>query len=140
MNQKRFRRLYREEGMAVRKPSGRKRALGMRSPIALPSRANDRWSLDFVSDSFTDGRRFRVLQADFPEMDTRASCKRMLAAYALSNGSKGECHYTQLISRLPHYARWFSLAPSTDMRTKPKPHREKIPQRSSRQCYQNLQS
>ena len=61
MNQKRFRRLYREEGLAVRKRSGRKRALGMRAPIALPSRANERWSLDFVSDSFTDGRRFRVL-------------------------------------------------------------------------------
>lgn len=61
MNQKRFRRLYREEGLAVRKRGSRKRALGMRAPIALPSRANERWSLDFVSDSFTDGRRFRVL-------------------------------------------------------------------------------
>ncbi len=61
MNQKRLRRLYREEGVAVRKRGGRKRALGMRAPIALPSRPNERWSLDFVSDSFTDGRRFRVL-------------------------------------------------------------------------------
>ena len=26
-----------------------------------PRRANERWSLDFVSDAFTDGRRFRVL-------------------------------------------------------------------------------
>jgi len=61
MNQKRFRRLYREEGLAVRKRGGRKRALGLRAPIALPSRPNERWSLDFVSDSFTDGRRFRIL-------------------------------------------------------------------------------
>jgi len=61
MNQKRFRRLYREEGLAVRKRGGRKRALGIRAPIALPSGANERWSLDFVSDSFTDGRRFRIL-------------------------------------------------------------------------------
>lgn len=29
--------------------------------MALPSRASERWSLDFVSDAFTDGRRFRVL-------------------------------------------------------------------------------
>ena len=29
--------------------------------VALPSRPNERWSLDFVSDAFTDGRRFRVL-------------------------------------------------------------------------------
>jgi putative transposase len=61
MNQKRFRRLYREEGLQVRKRGGRKRALGTRAPLALPSGPNERWSLDFASDSFTDGRRFRVL-------------------------------------------------------------------------------
>ncbi len=61
MNQKRFRRLYREENLQVRKRGGRKRALGLRAPLALPSRPNERWSLDFVSDTFTDGRRFRVL-------------------------------------------------------------------------------
>ena len=61
MNQKRFRRLYREEGLQVRKRGGRKRALGGRAPLALPSGPNERWSLDFASDSFTNGRRFRVL-------------------------------------------------------------------------------
>jgi putative transposase len=61
MNLKRFRRLYREEGLVVRKRGGRKRALGTRAPIELPSGPNIRWSLDFVSDSFTDGRRFRIL-------------------------------------------------------------------------------
>lgn len=60
-NQKRFRRRYREEGLAVRKRGGRKRALGERAPMALPQPPNERWSLDFVSDSFTDGRRFRML-------------------------------------------------------------------------------
>ena len=29
--------------------------------MVLPDRINERWSLDFVSDAFTDGRRFRVL-------------------------------------------------------------------------------
>jgi putative transposase len=61
MNQKRFRRLYREEGLQVRKRSGRKRALGLRAAQVLPSGPNERWSLDFVSDSFTSGRRFRIL-------------------------------------------------------------------------------
>jgi len=61
MNQKKLRRLYREEKLQVRKRGGRKRALGTRKPMVLPSRANERWSLDFVSDAFTDGRRFRVL-------------------------------------------------------------------------------
>lgn len=61
MNQKKLRRLYREEGLQVRKRGGRKRALGTRRPMVLPSKPNERWSLDFVSDAFTDGRRFRVL-------------------------------------------------------------------------------
>lgn len=61
MNQKKLRRLYREEKLQVRKRGGRKRALGTRRPIGVPNGANERWSLDFVSDAFTDGRRFRVL-------------------------------------------------------------------------------
>jgi putative transposase len=61
MNQKKLRRLYREEKLQVRKRGGRKRALGTRRPMPLPSRVNERWSLDFVSDAFTDGRRFRIL-------------------------------------------------------------------------------
>lgn len=61
MNQKKLRRLYREEKLQVRKRGGRKRALGTRKPMVLPNGINERWSLDFVSDAFTDGRRFRVL-------------------------------------------------------------------------------
>lgn len=61
MNMKKLRRLYREEKLQVRRRGGRKRALGTRRPIIVPDRANARWSLDFVSDAFTDGRRFRVL-------------------------------------------------------------------------------
>ena len=61
MNQKKLRRLYREEKLQVRKRGGRKRALGTRRPMLIPDCLNERWSLDFVSDAFTDGRRFRVL-------------------------------------------------------------------------------
>lgn len=61
LNHKRLFRLYREERLGVRKRSGRKRALGTRSPMTLPEAANQRWSLDFVSDSLSSGRRFRVL-------------------------------------------------------------------------------
>jgi putative transposase len=61
MNLKKLRRLYGEEKLQVRKRGGRKRALGTRRPMLVPERPNQRWSLDFVSDSFTDGRRFRVL-------------------------------------------------------------------------------
>lgn len=61
INLKKLRRLYREERLQVRRRGGRKRALGTRSPMLLPAGPNHRWSLDFMSDAFTDGRRFRVL-------------------------------------------------------------------------------
>ncbi len=61
VNLKRIYRLYREEGLTVRRRGGRKRALGTRAPMAIPQGPNQRWSLDFVSDALADGRRFRVL-------------------------------------------------------------------------------
>jgi len=54
-------RLYREEGLGVRKRKGRKRAIGVRAPILVEAKPNARWSLDFVHDQMANGRRFRVL-------------------------------------------------------------------------------
>jgi putative transposase len=59
-NHKKLLRIYREEGLKVRRRSGRKRALGTRAPMTVPQRPNQRWSLDFVSDAFVCGRRFRA--------------------------------------------------------------------------------
>lgn len=61
VNWKKLYRIYREEGLSVRKRGGRKRAVGTRAPMAIPQGPNQRWSLDFVSDSLSDGRRFRIL-------------------------------------------------------------------------------
>jgi putative transposase len=61
VNHKRLFRFYREERLTVRRRGGRKRAIGTRAPMTIPMRPNDRWSLDFVSDQLTDGRRFRIL-------------------------------------------------------------------------------
>ena len=61
MNHKKLYRLYREERLMVRRRRGRKRALGTRTPMMVPSAINQRWSLDFVSDTLSDGRRFRIL-------------------------------------------------------------------------------
>jgi putative transposase len=60
-NHKKLLRIHREEGLKVRRRGGRKRASGTRAPIALPEGPNQRWSLDFVSDSLICGRRFRIL-------------------------------------------------------------------------------
>lgn len=54
-------RLYREEGLTLRKPRLRRRAIGTRAPILMERRANSRWSLDFVLDQFAGGLRFRIL-------------------------------------------------------------------------------
>lgn len=54
-------RLYREEGLAVRKRRSRRRAVGTRAPILVQAKPNARWSLDFVHDQFACGRHFRVL-------------------------------------------------------------------------------
>ena len=60
VNHKKLFRLYREERLAVRRHGGRKRAIGTRAPMLVPLAPNDRWSMDFVADQFTDGRRFRI--------------------------------------------------------------------------------
>ena len=61
INHKKLYRIYREERLMVRRRRGRKRALGTRAPMTLPSAINQRWSLDFVADTLSDGRRFRIL-------------------------------------------------------------------------------
>jgi putative transposase len=61
VNKKRVQRLYREERLTVRRRGGRKRAIGTRRPLEVPLVPNQRWSLDFIHDQLTDGRRFRIL-------------------------------------------------------------------------------
>lgn len=61
MNHKKLRRIYSEEKLQVKRRRGRKRARGTRVPMPVPMGSNQRWSLDFVSDVFGAGRRFRIL-------------------------------------------------------------------------------
>lgn len=44
----------------MKRRRGRKRATGVRAPIDTPSKPNERWSLDFLSDVFEPGRRYRI--------------------------------------------------------------------------------
>ena len=61
MNKKKLHRLYREEGLTVRRRRGRKRATGTRAPMAPTDGPNQRWRLDFVADALSWGRPFRIL-------------------------------------------------------------------------------
>jgi putative transposase len=50
INRKKTQRLYREEGLAVRRRGSRRRAVGTRAPAPVLALPNQRWSLDFVHD------------------------------------------------------------------------------------------
>jgi putative transposase len=81
INHKKLFRLYREERLAVRRRGGRERAIGTRAPMAVPMAPNDRWSLDFVSDQLTDGRRFHILTV---VDDCTRECLALVADTSLS--------------------------------------------------------
>lgn len=60
VNHKRVYRLYRERGLAVRRRRRKRIGPVIRTMLPPPSRPNERWSMDFVSDATWAGRRFRV--------------------------------------------------------------------------------
>jgi putative transposase len=60
VNRKLVQRVYREEGLQVRRRA-RKRVAVPRVPLASPTRPNELWGMDFVSDALGNGRRFRAL-------------------------------------------------------------------------------
>jgi putative transposase len=61
VNHKRVYRLYRLQGLSLRLKTRKKRISGIRVALAPPKAPNERWSMDFMSDSLHDGRRFRAL-------------------------------------------------------------------------------
>jgi len=61
INHKRTERIYREEGLALRRKRRRKGAAGNRIIMPAPKRPNQKWSMDFVTDSIATGRRIRAL-------------------------------------------------------------------------------
>ncbi len=61
VNHKRVYRLYREEGLLVRRRKRKRIGAAERRPLPLPTRTNERWSMDFVADALSDGHRFRSL-------------------------------------------------------------------------------
>lgn len=61
VNHKRGERLYREEGLAVRRRARKSLTPILRGRPAQPERANEQWALDFLQDALASGRRLRVL-------------------------------------------------------------------------------
>jgi len=88
-------RLYREEGLTVRKRRSRRRAVGTRAPILVEAKPNARWSIDFVHDQFACGRRFRVLNI---VDDVTRECLAAIADTSIS-GRRVARELTELIGR-----------------------------------------
>lgn len=61
VNHKRVYRLYVGEGLKLRKRRRRSRARVERVPPSLPTRADERYSMDFMRDTLADGPVFRTL-------------------------------------------------------------------------------
>ncbi len=61
VNRKRFLRLYRREGLMVKRRGRKRRAAVARVPLAAAVKINQRWSMDFTRDTLSCGRVFRTL-------------------------------------------------------------------------------
>ena len=61
VNHKRVYRLYKNANLAVRRRKKVKRPPNERVPLQIARKVNDVWSMDFVSDSLSNGRRIKCL-------------------------------------------------------------------------------
>lgn len=95
VNRKRVLRVYRDAGLRVRRRR-RKRVSVARIPATVPARPNERWSMDFMSDTLGDGRTFRI----FTLVDDCArSSPGLLADFSL-----GADRITRFLNDLPRPA------------------------------------
>ena len=128
-------RLYREEGLAVRKRRARRKAIGTRVPILVEAKVNARWSLDFIHDQLACGRRFRILNIvdDVTReclaaiADTSISGLRVARELTILIGRRGKPgiivsdHGTELTSNAilawtkGHRVEWHYIAPGRPM-------------------------
>ena len=97
VNHKRTERLYHEEGLALRKKRRRKGATGIRVVMIPPEKRNERWSMDFVTDSIVNGRHFRALvivddysrECPAIEVDTSLGGRRVVSVLEKLAESRG---------------------------------------------------
>ncbi len=105
VNHKRVYRLYSQAQLAVRKRKKIRRAASERVPLTVPSRVNEVWIMDFVSDSLANGRRIKSLTvAD----DFTHECVDIAVDFGISGQ-----YVTQLLDRAAMF-RGYPAAVRTD--------------------------
>lgn len=60
-NHKRIERVYRMLGLNKRVPKRKRLPARVKEPLMVPKRPNECWSMDFMHDNLTNGRKFRVI-------------------------------------------------------------------------------
>ena len=97
VNHKRTERIYREEGLSLRKRKRKKTTAMTRVILPAAERPNERWSMDFVTDSIVTGRRIRALvivddySREYPaiEVDTSLGGRRVVQVLERIAESRG---------------------------------------------------
>jgi putative transposase len=108
-NHKRVYRIYRSANLQVRKRLKRRVALGRGAPAPTVPRANERWSLDFVHGTLSNGRRIRALNVvdDFTrealaiEVDTSLCGSRVARVLHRIAAERGSCPKTVVMDNGP---------------------------------------
>jgi putative transposase len=85
-NHKRIYRVYTSMKLNIRRRAKKRLPERVKQPLSVPTAPNQVWSIDFMADSLTDGRRFRLLNIidDFNreslaiEVDTSLPCLRVI--------------------------------------------------------------
>ena len=97
-NHKRIYRLYRQERLSLRRRRRRRWMRAGAAPSPAPRQANQRWSMDFVSDCLATGQTVRVLnvvddhtrESLAMEVDTSLASRRVLRALETAIAERGK--------------------------------------------------
>jgi putative transposase len=92
INHKRVDRVYRQEGLSLRRKAKRKRLRHLREAMPVPDRQDEVWSMDFIHDQLTTGRRLKCLTI----ID---HCSREAPALHADHSIRG-IHVVQILERL----------------------------------------
>jgi len=95
-NHKRIRRVYRLEGLVVRRQR-RKRVAVPRVVVPAATQANEQWAMDFMRDTLADGRAFRALtlidtctrESPVIEVDVSLGAVRVVAVLQRLRATRG---------------------------------------------------
>jgi putative transposase len=110
-------RIYRAEGLAVRPRKRKRLKAAARTPLAMPGRADEVWTMDFTEDALASGRKFRTLnlmdgytrEALGIEVDTSLAGVRVVRVLAQLRETRGVPERIQVDNVLTCKSRIFGI-------------------------------